>query len=263
VREIRTQQALKQRKEVSVKIVEERPRARRYTTVLKASPIGKATAWSGRRRQESESHGAAVEAIMRKTTLVPGAQKRRLLCRITALVLLALQIPTSALAAPDRIADGLEMRVRLNNTLTTGYSGVDDTFTVTVVDPGPFCGARIVGSIQSIHQSGRFKGATEMYLSFDRIRLLDGESYSINGEIVRLYDTRSGEQVDAEGGIETSGRRPQTLKRIGIGALAAGIFGATVCGGKGAAGGGTTGAPGAKELVLDQGVEMLIRVYRR
>jgi len=83
---------------------------------------------------------------------------------------------------------------------------------------------------------------------------------------------RSGEQVDAEGGIETSGRGPQTLKRSGIGALAGGIFGAILGGGKGAAIGSVIGggagatsraAIGSKELVLDQGIEILIRVYRR
>jgi hypothetical protein len=186
------------------------------------------------------------------------------------LVFLALQ-PVGAFAAATTQREGDEMRVRLNKTLSSKYSRVGDKFTAIVVDAGPFNGAKIVGHVQSIKQSGRFKGATEMNLSFDRIRLRDGESYPIGAEIIRLYDVRSGEQVDAEGGIETSGRGPQTLKRTGIGALAGGIFGAILGGGKGAAigslvgggaGAGTTAAKGSKELVLDQGVEMLIRVYR-
>lgn len=164
------------------------------------------------------------------------------------------------------------MRVRLNKTLTSRYSRVGDWFTATVVDAGRFNGAKIFGHIQSIHESGRFKGATEIYLSFDRIRLRGGESYPVSAEIIRLYDVQSGEQVDAEGGIETSGRGPQTLKRTGIGALAGGIIGGIFGSGRGAAiGAGVGGATGAtapvasgrKELVLDQGVEMLIRVYRR
>jgi len=79
----------------------------------------------------------------------------------------------------------------------------------------------------------------------------------------------SGEQVDAQDPLETPGRRgPQTLKRTGIGALAGGVFGVT----SGARGSGaairprvaasvTTAAPGRKDLVLDQGVEILLRVY--
>ena len=144
------------------------------------------------------------------------------------------------------------MRVRLDKTLTSKYSRVDDKFTATVVDAGPFNWAKIVGHIESIKQSGRFKGSSEMYLSFDRIRVRNGLIYPVSAEILRLFDLRSAEQVDADGGIETSGRGPQTLKRTGIGALAGGVFGS----GKGA-------ASGSKDLVLDQGVEMLLRVYRR
>ena len=108
-----------------------------------------------------------------------------------------------------------------------------------------------------------------MYLSFDRIRFNDGEAYPINAEIIRLYDMPSGEQVDAQDLIETHGRRrPQTLKRTGIGAVAGGVFGVTLgAGGGGAAirprvaATGTTAASGCKDLILDQGVEMLLRVY--
>jgi hypothetical protein len=172
---------------------------------------------------------------------------------------LTLQIPAGAFAVSYTVGDGYEMRVRIK-TLTSSHLRVGDRFTAICVDPGPFSGARIVVRIQSIGQSGRFKGATEINLLFDHIRLPNGESYPISAEIVRLYDTRSGEQVDAEGDLETRGRhRPRTLKRAGIGALVGGIFGA----GQGAAIDAESGASADKQLVLDQGVEMLIRVYRR
>jgi hypothetical protein len=108
-----------------------------------------------------------------------------------------------------------------------------------------------------------------MYLSFDRIRFSDGAAYPINAEIIRLYDLPSGEQVEAQELIETHGRRrPQTLMRNGIGALAGGIFGVTLGVGGGGpairprfAAAGTTAASGRKDLIVDQGVEMLLRVY--
>jgi len=209
---------------------------------------------------------------MNKVTLISGGRTRRLSSSLFVLILLALHIPTIAFASAKADREGNDMRIRLNKTLSSRYSSVGDKFTATVVDAGPFNQAKIFGHIESIKQSGRFKGATEMYLSFDRIRLSSGETYPIGADIIRLYDVRSGEEVDAEGGIETSGRGPQTLKRSGIGALAGGIFGAILGGGKGAAigsviGGGagatSTAAKGSKELVLDQGVEILIRVYRR
>jgi hypothetical protein len=182
------------------------------------------------------------------------------------------QIPARAFAAAnvDRSGGGYEMRVHLDRTLSIMSSRVGDRFTVTVGDPGPFNLARISGHVESITPSGVFRGATEMYLSFDRIRFNDGEAYPIDAEIIRLYDVPSGEQVDAQDLIETHGRRrPQTLKRTGIGALPGGVFGMTLgAGGVGAAirprvaAAGTTPASGRRnDLILDQGVEMLLRVY--
>ena len=209
---------------------------------------------------------------MNKVTRIPAGATRRLFSLLFVLILSVLQIPTIAFASANADSEGYDMRIRLNKTLSSRFSRIDDKFTATVVDAGPFNQAKISCHIEDIKQSGRFKGATEMYLSFDRIRLSSGETYPIGADIIRLYDVRSGEEVDAEGGIETSGRGPHTLKRSGIGALAGGIFGAILGGGKGAAigsviGGGvgatSTAAIGSKELVLDQGIEILIRVYRR
>jgi len=177
------------------------------------------------------------------------------------------QIPATAFAATNVDRGGYEMRVHLDRTLSIMSSQVGERVIATVADPGPFNLARISGHVQSIRPSGLFDGATEMDLSFDRIRFNDGHAYPINAEIIRLYDVASGEQVDAQVLIETHGhRRPQTLKRTGIGA-AGGVFGVTF----GARGGGmvirprfaaagTTAASDRKDLILDQGVEMLLRV---
>jgi hypothetical protein len=179
------------------------------------------------------------------------------------------QIPARAFAAANVDRGGYEMRVHLDRTLSIKSSRAGDTFIATVADPGPFNLARISGHVESITPSGLLNGATEMYLSFDRIRFNDGEAYPINAEIIKLYDVPSGEQVEAQDVIETHGhRRPQTLKRTGIGALAGGVFGLTLGSGGGGpatrprvAAAGTTPASGGKDLILDQGVEMLLRVY--
>jgi len=179
------------------------------------------------------------------------------------------QVPVRAFTTVNAYRGGYEMRVHFDRALSITSSRVGDRFVVTVTDPGPFNLARISGHIESITRSGLFNGATEINLSFDCIRFNDGQSYPINAEIVRLYDEASGEQVDAQDVINTSGRhRPQMLKRTGIGALAGGVFGVTSSAGGGApvtrprvAANGTTAASGRKELILDQRVEMLLRVY--
>ena len=206
---------------------------------------------------------------MNQTTPVAQPRISHLPCCVCVAVLLAFQIPLGAFATAKADRGTGEMRIRLNKTLTSKYSRVGDKFTCTVVDPGAFNQAKVFGHIESIQQSGRFEGATEMYLSFDRIRLNDGEAYPINAEIIRLYDVASGEQADAQLLIETRGRRrPQTLKRTGIGVLGGGIFGVAIATGHGSAAGrprvvaaGTTAAADGKDIILDQGVEMLLRVY--
>jgi hypothetical protein len=180
-----------------------------------------------------------------------------------------LQTPATTFAATN-VSGGFEMRVCLDRTLSSNSTRAGDKFIATVVDPGPFNRARISGHVQSIRQSEQFKGATVMYLSFDRIRFSDREGYPINAEIVKLYDVPSGEQVDATHMIDARGRGAQMLKRTSIGALAGGVFSPTLGQREDNSirprladdvGAGIIACCGHKELVLDQSVEMLLRVY--
>jgi len=178
------------------------------------------------------------------------------------------QIPAKGFTPATIENAGYEMRVRFDKTLSITSSRIGDKFTATVADRGPFNLAKISGHIDSITQSQRFKGLTLMSLAFENIRFSDGESYPINAEIVRLYDVPSGEQVDAGALIETRGQRsPQTLKRTGIGALGRAIFIVTSSrGGKMPlrprfADAAKTAASTRKEQLLDQDVEMLLRVF--
>ena len=180
------------------------------------------------------------------------------------------QIPARPFTTANVGQGGYEMRVRLDRTLSIKSSRVGEKFTATVADRGPFNLAEISGHVESITPSQRFKGLSLMSLSFDSIRFRNGESYPVNAEIVRLYDVPSGEQVDAGELIETRRNRgPQTLKRTGIGALGSAIIFSITAGGGGkpairprVVGAGTKAAAGRKEVILDQGVEMLLRVYR-
>jgi hypothetical protein len=180
-----------------------------------------------------------------------------------------LQVPATAFAATN-VSGGFEMRVCLDRTLSSNSTRAGDKFIATVVDPGPFNRARISGHVQSIRQSEQFKGATVIYLSFDHVRFSEGGGYPISAEIVRLYDVPSGEQVDAADSIDTRRRGAQMLKRASIGALTGGVFSPPL-GQRGdnsirprladEVGAGIIACCGRKELVLDQSVEMLLRVY--
>jgi hypothetical protein len=164
--------------------------------------------------------------------------------------------------------------VRLENDLSSKESRVGDRFTAVVLDPDQYQGARVTGHVSSIKKSGRVEGRTSMGLKFDSIETRSGSRGAMRAEVVRVYDpnSESSERVDEEGTVESGSRGKQTLKRSGIGAAAGAVLGAIVGGGKGAAiglivggaaGAGSIAIEGSKELELDSGTELLLRVTSR
>lgn len=175
-------------------------------------------------------------------------------------------------AATTLVPAGTELRVRLNDTLSSKESRAGDKFTATVINPSRYEEAKITGHIRSIVKSGRVEGRTTMSLAFDSIQLADGRTGVLRAEVLRVYDSDSASRVDEEGRVQSGGRGKQTLKRSGIGAAAGAVIGGIAGGGKGAAiglivggaaGAGTMAVEGSKELKLERGIEMLIRVNRR
>jgi outer membrane lipoprotein SlyB len=167
---------------------------------------------------------------------------------------------------------GSQLRIRLSDTLSSKEGRVGDRFTATVVNPSKYEEAKVSGHIRSIRKSGRVQGRTTMTLSFDSIRLTDGRSGPFRAEVLRIYDADSGQKVDEEGRVESGSRGKQTLKRSGIGAAAGAVIGGIAGGGKGAAigtivggaaGAGSIAVNGSKELKIERGTEMLIRVNAR
>jgi len=164
---------------------------------------------------------------------------------------------------------GTNLKIRIEDTLSSKDSRVGDRFTATALDPVRFNEARITGHISSIQKSGKVQGRTSMNLAFDTITLGD-RTGTLHGYVTRVYGSDSG-RADNEGGVESGSRGNQTLKRAGIGAGAGAIIGAIAGGGKGAAiglilggagGAGSLAVQGSKELRIESGTEMLVRVTR-
>ena len=92
----------------------------------------------------------------------------------------------------------------------------------------------------------------------------------MHGYVTRVYGEGSG-RADNEGGVESSSRTKQSVKRAGVGATVGAIVGGIAGGGKGAAigllvggagGAGSLAVQGSKELKIESGTEMLVRVTR-
>lgn len=71
---------------------------------------------------------------------------------------------TRANSAPQNssfsVPQWTSLRIRMDDTLTSKYSMGGDPFSATVMDDGIYQGARVYGTIQTIDNSGRFRGHT-------------------------------------------------------------------------------------------------------
>ena len=176
---------------------------------------------------------------------------------------------TTKRAAP-LIPVGTNLKIRIDDTLSSKENRVGDRFTATVIDPSRFDEARVHGHISSIQKSGKVKGRTSMNLAFDSVELRDGRRGVLHGYVTRVYGDDAG-KADNEGGIQSGSRGNQTVKRTGIGAGVGAIIGGIAGGGKGAAiglivggagGAGSLAVKGSKELKIESGTEMLVHVTR-
>src|SRR6266498_509637 len=120
---------------------------------------------------------------------------------------------------------GTNLKVRIEDTLSSKENRVGDRFTAAVLDPVRFNEATVTGHISSIQKSGKVKGRTSMNLDFDSIRLSDGRSGTLHGYVTRVYGSESG-RADNEGGAES------------------------------------LAVQGSKELKLESGTEMIVHVTR-
>ncbi|MDQ3011444.1 MAG: hypothetical protein M3X11_12155, partial [Acidobacteriota bacterium] len=166
------------------------------------------------------------------------------------------------------IADGVSMKLRLNDQISTKTNREGDRFTAVVLDPSNYADAIVEGHIAKLTKSGKASGKTEMALVFDTIRLRDGRSGRMAAQVEKVYQSEKVKTVDEEGNVESSSRTKDTATR-GVGGAALGaIIGGIAGGGKGAAIGAIVGGgvgvgsvyvEGGKDLVLEPGTEVLIR----
>jgi hypothetical protein len=160
--------------------------------------------------------------------------------------------------------------------LSTARTREGDRFTMTVREPAQFAGATLEGSVSRVNPSGRVTGRSEMTLSFDRVRLRDGQTLDFSG-VIEGVRAPGGEdvRVDNEGGgsvQENDSQSTRTAERVAIGAAVGAIIGAISAGGKGAAigaaigagaGAGSIYAQGRDDLDLTRGTEFTIRATQR
>jgi hypothetical protein len=163
---------------------------------------------------------------------------------------------------------GTQMKIRLDSLIDSQKAKEGDRFQATAITPSKYADASIDGHLTRVQQSGKVKGQTSLVLVFDSIRLTNGETYPLRGDVTKIYGEKSVKEVDEEGNIKSSSRGDSTTKRTVGGAAAGAILGGIIGGGKGAAIGAGIGAAGgagsnvirgSNQIKLDEGTEILVR----
>ncbi len=165
---------------------------------------------------------------------------------------------TSASSAEFIVRDGETIVAILNNDLTTKHTKQSERFAMTVHRPSQYEDAVIEGTVRNVDEGGRLSGRSEMSLTFDTIRLRNGQTYRFAGilESVRMLNGDA-VKVDNEGSAQGANQTPQTIQRAGVATTVGAIIGAIAGGGKGAAIGGIVGASGGAASVFIQGKDSL------
>ncbi|HYK22703.1 MAG TPA: hypothetical protein VEV42_18310, partial [Pyrinomonadaceae bacterium] len=165
---------------------------------------------------------------------------------------------TSASSAEFIVRDGETIVAILNNDLTTKHTKQGDRFALTVHRPSQYEDAVIEGTVRNVEEGGRLRGRSEMSLTFDTIRLRNGQTSRFAG-ILESVRTLNGDaiKVDNEGSAKDANQTRQTIQRAGVATTVGAIIGAIAGGGKGAAIGGIIGAAGGAGSVFIQGKDSL------
>jgi hypothetical protein len=155
------------------------------------------------------------------------------------------------------IPNNTRLVARLDNPLSTRAYQDGDRFTMTVNSPGQYRDAVIEGRIIG-EKSGVLSGRASMSLSFDTIRLRNGQTYRFAGIVDQVRDTNGNTvSVNNEGSIRDDSQTTKTVTRAGIGAALGALIGAIAGGGKGAAIGAGVGAGAGAGTVILQGRDNL------
>jgi hypothetical protein len=175
-----------------------------------------------------------------------------------------------SVGGPITIPAGSILLIELQSSLSTDASQPGDRFQARVMDPREFEGAIVEGRVTRVKRAGKVKGAAELQLSFETIRM-DNHTSGFRADVVALVDMGNrdeGGTVDSEGGVRGKDSTKDNVSKIGASTGIGAAIGVILGGGKGAAIGaaigGTVGTAGVlrssgKDLRLERGQQLRIR----
>jgi peptidoglycan hydrolase-like protein with peptidoglycan-binding domain len=164
------------------------------------------------------------------------------------------------------IPDGTVLALRMETALSSETSKVGDPFTATVTQDVTVnnrvaiaAGSKVEGHVTAVEAARRMSKSGTIAVDFDRLRLLDGSTYRIYGELTSL-DPEQRKKIEEESRISGGSTRNRSIVFIGGGAGVGAVIGVLSGGGKGAAiGTGVGAAIGTAAVLLSKGQEAEVR----
>lgn len=176
----------------------------------------------------------------------------------------------TSVGGPLTIPRDAILLIELQSSLSTDASQPGDRFQARVVDPRDVAGAIIEGRVTRVKRAGKVKGAAELQLSFDTIRV-NNSTMGFKADVIAIVDNGNSDEsgtVDSEGGVKGRDNTKDSVAKIGASTGIGAVIGAILGGGKGAAIGaaigGSVGTAGVlrssgKDLRLERGQQLRIR----
>ena len=157
------------------------------------------------------------------------------------------------------------IRVRMNSQISSESARVGDQFTTTVVDPIYAGGVEVIpaastitGRVTTVNRAARRSKAGSMGVRFVALRLPNGTSRAINGELTDVETSSA--RSDSEGEVSGRSATKRNVVFIGGGAATGALIGAIAGGGKGAGIGAGVGAGlGAAGAFFSKGHEAVVK----
>jgi hypothetical protein len=184
-----------------------------------------------------------------------------------------------AVTTPAQIPSGTELRVRLEERLSTRRNCKGDVFYLEILEdvkiPNGLAiprSTQVMGRLQHVKRAGRIYGKAEMKFEFEAFQFRNGVRVPIQAELVSLNASPAKAKTSKDSGsLETSGDRKRDAQVVGgtsgigalIGSIKGGARGALIGAGAGAAIGlgGVLGGRG-RDLELEPETQMVLRLVK-
>ena len=177
-----------------------------------------------------------------------------------------------------RVPAGTEIRIRMQEPLTTRTHKVGDTFSARVIqniaagtDTAIPTGVEVRGSISQLVRAGRIRGRARMNLHFKELRFRDGRVVPVDGRMASLVEPRKKSVPEEEGALAGPGEKGRDAGKVGTSSTIGALIGMIGGGKEGVAVGAATdaavGAAGVlvtrgRDIVIPAGTEIVIRLSK-